>query len=77
MQKRGKVEEHVDTVGGKKRTGLLSPLHGNGIESDTQPVLEREMAADHAHLGAESGTELLGEHLLISLTRQQPSNPHQ
>src|SRR5262245_57928017 len=39
-------------------------------------MLKRELAARHAHLGTELRAELLGKHLLVPLTRQQPSQPH-
>src|SRR5215813_12408589 len=75
MHEREKVEKHVNTLGGKKWTGFWFPLHGHGIELNTQPMMERETAADHAHLGTELGTELLGKHLVIPLTGQKPGDP--
>jgi len=76
VQKRGKIEKYVNPLGGKKWTGFWFPLHGNGIELNTQPMMERETAADHAHLGTELGTELLGKHLVIPLTGQKPGDPY-
>src|SRR5262245_34211579 len=37
---------------------------------------KRELAARHAHLSTELRAELLGKHLLVTLTGQQPSQPH-